>query len=171
MYSISQENSESVDLFKTSEIANVIKKDTLNIDKSRDLLIIPVGKMFRKYFEKINYFKEVITYDVFEKEIKNANISEEKYKDSKNIADAYKVVYNNHRKFLTFKMFIDNDKNTLKFVLNRPDLGDIFIVEGKSKTNLIGISAGQNYIPENVYDAMMNELVNYIKTNSKTFLK
>lgn len=164
--SFSQEN-----LFKTSKTAVVLKNDPLNIDDSNSLIIIPSGRMFRKYFEKINYFKEVIDYGVFEKEVKNANINQEEFKNAKVIDDAFKVIYKVHRKFLTFTMVTDKETKTIKFILNKPDYGDIFIVEGKSKTNVVGISAGTTYVPEDVYDAMMNELVNYIKSNSKTYYK
>jgi len=167
--SFSQGYSKKEDLFKTSKISTVIKKDTLNIDNSNSLIVLLNGGMFKKYFEKINYFKEVIDIGDFEKIIKKANINKEEFKDVKEIEDAFKVIYKVHRKFMTFTMKIDNETKIVKFILNQPDYGDIFIVEGKSHTNVVGISAGTESVSKDVYDSMMNELVNYIRLNSKTY--
>jgi hypothetical protein len=105
----------------------------------------------------------------FEKDIKNANINNEEFRDSKVIEDAFKVVYKLHRKFLTFNMFLDKNTHTVKLIVNKPDYGDIFIVEGKSKVHVVGTQSGTEYVPNDVYDSMINEFINYIRFNSKTF--
>lgn len=154
-------------LFKTSKKALVLKNDTINMDENNNLILIPGGRMFRKYFEKINFFKEVKVEEDFIKEL--ANINPDEFKDAKDGAEVYKIFNNKFKKFLIFQILSDREKQTITMKLHKPDYGDLFIVEGKTKIQVIGITAGTTYIPDGVYDSMMNELVNYLRTNSDKY--
>lgn len=166
--SLSFAQTENDNLFKTDEIAIVTKNDSINLDEYKGLILIPGGIQFRKYFETINYFDKFQTFDEFEKEIKKSEFKKE-------IGDFYGKdglinAYTKYKKFLC--LFISEGKdNIVTMSLYKPDTKEIFTVTGKSKTNYIGISAGTKQISEDTYESMLNELVKYIKSNSKTYKK
>jgi hypothetical protein len=164
--SFAQESNETEKLFKTNVSTLVTKKDSINLDEYKSLILIPGGNQFRKYFEKINYFDKFETFDEFEKEIKKSEFKKE-------IGDFYGKdglinAYTKFKKFLC--LFISEEKDgSVKMSLFKPDSKELFIVVGQSKTNIIGINAGTKYVTEDTYESMLNELVNYIKANSKTY--
>lgn len=155
-------------LFKSSEESYVVKSDTIDLDKNNDLIIIPGGRMFRKFFEKIAYFKEAVDYDTFYKGVKAANITEDDGSPIK--SDAYKKYYKKYKHFLVLNLVMGKN-NLVEFNLLKPDTGEIFIVRNKSVTSVIGISAGTTHVYESTWNSMMNEFVNYIRANSKTYGK
>ena len=166
--SLSFAQEENDNLFKTDEIAIVTKNDSINLDEYKGLILIPGGVQFRKYFETINYFDKFQTFDEFEKEIKKSELKKE-------VGDFYGKdglinAYTKYKKFLC--LFISEEKdNIVKMSLYKPDTKEIFTVTGKSKTNFIGISAGTKHTSNYNYESMLNELVKYIKANSKTYKK
>ena len=65
--SLSFAQKENDNLFKTDEVAIVIKNDSINLDEYKSLILIPGGAQFRKYFETINYFDKFQTFDEFDR--------------------------------------------------------------------------------------------------------
>ena len=153
-------------LFKTSKTSFVMKNDSIDLDSFNDIIMIPGGRMFRKYFEKIGYFKNAYDYDAFKKILKIENLKEDNGEQL--IFDDYLKVYNKYKPYLVLKLKM-GENNLVELSLLKPDVGEIFIVRNKSHTNVIGISAGTTQVYEDTWDSMMNELVNYIRANSKTY--
>ena len=167
LISFSQNTEQNNQLFKTKIKATVTINDTINLDKYKDLVLIPGGS-FRKELEKINYFSKIMTFDEFKKEIKKSGLNVSKYNlDTK---EGTINIFNDYKKFIcAFQALSNTDKKVRQIVIVDQFSNRIFEVEGKSKTNVIGISAGTEYLPEEINNAMLNELVNYIRANSKTY--
>lgn len=162
-----QNTEENKQLFKTKIKANVTLNDTINLDNFKELVIIPGGH-FRKDLEKINYFSKIMTFDDFKKEIKKAGLDNSKYDIG--TKEGAKNVFTDYKKYIYVAQTISNsDKNIQQIIIVDPIKGKVFEVEGKVKTNVIGISAGTKYLPQDINNAMLNELVNYIRTNSKSY--
>ncbi len=70
--SFSQESNNTEKLFETNVTTVVTKKETINLDHYKSIILIPGGVMFKKYFEKINYFDKIEPFDDFVKEIKKS---------------------------------------------------------------------------------------------------
>lgn len=165
--SFGQNTEENTQLFKTKIKANVTVNDTTNLDNFKELVIIPGGH-FRKELEKINYFSKIMTRDEFTKEIKKARLDPSKY--NLETKEGVQNLCADYKKFIYAAQTVSNtDKNTRQIILVDPIKGKVFEVEGKVKTNVIGISAGTKYLPQDMNNAMLNELVNYIRANSKTY--
>jgi hypothetical protein len=158
--SFSQEKN-YVKLFKTSKEATVTISNSIDLDKYKDIIVIPPGIMFTKYFAKIGYFNEAINYKNLVK----------KYNAEKNgelKSTIYGEYYKNEKESLTLylNMYLDD---TVELSIGKFGYGAIFTVRSKYSTNLVGIHAGTKTIPKSTINAMMNELVNYIRDNSKTY--
>lgn len=166
--SFSQNDEESQPLFKTKIKATVTINDTINLDNFKELAIIPGGH-FKKELEKINYFTKVMTHNELTKEIKKAGLDPSKY--TFKTTEGAKNIFMDYKKFVYVAQALSNtDNNIHQIIIIDPRNGKkVFEVEGRSKTNVIGISAGTKYLPEDMNNAMLNELVNYIKANSKTY--
>jgi len=162
MFSQQNENK----LFKTSKTSFVVKNDSIDLDSFNDIIMIPGGRMFRKYFEKIRYFKNCYDYDAFKKVLKNENLKEDNGEQL--IFNDYLKVYNKYKPFLVLKLKM-GENNVVELSIIKPDIGEIFIVRNKSHTNVIGISSGTTQVYEDTWDSMINEVVNYIRANSKTY--
>lgn len=156
----SQENSNK--FFKTSQESYVVKNDTINIDKYADLIVIPDGRIFQRYFEKIGFFKEVISYKKLVKKVKEIDTG--KKVDENN----YKKYYNHEKACLTL-YYRKGPDNIVELSLGLFGVGSVFTVRNKSTTNIIGINAGTTTVYEDTWDSMMNEIVNFIRLNSKTY--
>ncbi|MBF4465999.1 hypothetical protein [Flavobacterium sp. LC2016-12] len=167
LISFGQESDENKQLFKTKIKAAVTVNDTINLDNFKELAIIPGGH-FRKELEKINYFSKIMTEDEFKKEIKKAGLDNSKY--NWETKEGVKNISTDYKKFIFIAQTISNtDKNIRQIIIVDPIKGKVFEVEGKVKTNVIGISAGTKYLPQDMNNAMLNELVNYIRANSKSY--
>ncbi len=163
----SQSTPENSQLFKTKIKANVTINDSINLDEYRGIALIPGGH-FRKELEKINYFSKIMTEKELKKEMKEAGLDPAKFNfDSK---EGIENVFKNYKKFIyVFQSIRNEDRNMQLIVITVPLGKRVFEVEGKQKTNVIGISAGTKYLPEDLNNAMLNELVDYIRRNSKTY--
>ncbi len=158
--SFSQEKN-YVKLFKTSKEATVTISNSIDLDKYKDIIVIPPGIMFTKYFAKIGYFNEAINYKNLVK----------KYNAEKNgelKSTIYGEYYKNEKESLTLYLNMYPD-DTVELSIGKFGYGAIFTVRSKYSTNLVGIHAGTKTIPKSTINAMMNELVNYIRDNSKTY--
>ena len=165
--SFGQNTEENNQLFKTKIKANVTINDTINLEKFKELVIIPGGH-FKKELEKINYFSKIMTFEEFQKEIKKAGFDVSKY--NVNTKEGAEFIFKDYKKFIFIAQTISStDKNTRQIIIVDTMKGKVFEVEGKQKTNVVGISAGTKYLPEEMNNAMLNELVNYIRANSKTY--
>ena len=158
--SFSQEKN-YVKLFKTSKEATVTISNSIDLDKYKDFIVIPHGKMFTKYFAKIGYFNEAISYKNLVKKFNAEKSGELK-------STIYGEYYKNERESLTLYLNIYPD-DTIELSLGKFGSGAIFTVRSKYSKNLVGIHAGTKTIPKSTMDSMMNELVNYIRDNSKTY--
>lgn len=161
VYSIfySQEN-QKVKLFKTSKEVVVTVNDSIDLDKYKDFIVIPSGKAFSDYFRKIAYFKEVISYPQLVKNMKAEKSGELK-------TNKYEKYYKNEKESLTLYLNMYDDYYELS--LGKFGVGAIFTVKAKMHKNLIGINAGSTSFEPGTLNAMMNELVNFIIANSKTY--
>lgn len=158
--SFSQEKN-YVKLFKTSKEATVTISNSIDLDKYKDIIVIPPGIMFTKYFAKIGYFNEAINYKNLVK----------KYNAEKNgelKSTIYGEYYKNEKESLTLYLNMYPD-DTVELSLGKFGYGAIFTVRSRYSSNLVGIYAGNKTIPKSTINAMMNELVNYIRDNSKTY--
>jgi len=163
------QNSETDKLFKTTIVTNVTKSDTINLDDYKSLIIIPSGVQFSEYFEKINYFDKFQTFDEFEKEIRKSEFKKE-VGDFWG-KDGFINAYTKYKKFLCLIINQDRKNKIIKMSLYKPDTKEMFTVVGELKIQNIGISAGTDYVENGTYESMLNELVHYIKANSKTYMK
>ena len=165
--SFSQNTEENKQLFKTKIKANVTINDTINLDNFKELVIIPGGH-FRKDLERINYFSKIMSFEEFRKEMKKAGLDITKY--NLNTIEGAEMIFKQYKKFIFVAQARSNtEKDIQQIIIINPIKGKVFEVEGKQKTNIIGISAGTKYLPEDMNNAMLNELVNYIRSNSKTY--
>jgi len=160
--------SQETRLFKSSEQSYVVKSDTIDLDKHKDIIVIPGGRMFRKYFEKIAYFKEAVDHGTFYKSLEAINITEDDGSPIK--TDALKKYYKKYKPFLVLNV-VTGKNNLVELSLLKPDTGELFVVRSKSVTNVVGISAGTTQIYDSTWNSMMNALVDYIRANSKTYDK
>jgi len=148
--------------FKTSKESFVVKSDSIDLDEYSDLIIIPNGRIFERYFEKIGYFKEVISYTDLIKKVNAINKGE--LVDTNN----YKNYYENEKACVTL-YYNSGPDNEIELSLGIFGIGSVFTVSNKSTTNLIGITAGTKSVRTSTWDSMMNEVVNYIRQNSKKY--
>lgn len=158
--SFSQEKN-NAKLFKTSKVSLVVKSDSIDLDQYKDFIIIPHGKMFNNYIDKIGYFKEAMNYKDLVKKVK----AEESGASNSTL---YRDYYTNKKDFLTLFLYMLPD-NVIELSLVKLDTGAVFTVRNKSTTDLIGITAGTTTVKPDTWDSMMNELFNYIRANSKTY--
>lgn len=167
LISFGQNTQENSQLFRSKIKANVTKNDTINLDNFKELVIIPGGH-FRKELEKINYFSKIMTFEEFQKEVKKAGFDVSKY--NINTKEGAEFIFKDYKKFIfVAQTRSSTDEDTRQIIIVDPTKGKVFEVEGKLKTNVVGISAGSTYMPEEINNAMLNELVNYIRTNSKAY--
>jgi hypothetical protein len=161
------QNEDGKQLFKTKIKANVTINDTINLDEFKGVALIPGGHL-RKDLEKINYFTQIMTEKEFKKELKNAGLDPAKFNfDSQ---QGVENVFKHYKKFIYVYQSIRNeDPNMQLIVISNPMGKRVFEVEGRDKTRVLGISAGTKYLPEDLNNAMFNELVDYIRRNSKTY--
>nr|WP_315217342.1 hypothetical protein [uncultured Flavobacterium sp.] len=155
-------------LFKTNTDSKIIQSEPIDLDFYNDLIIIPEGKMYKKFFERINYFKEVMNFKEFEK-YAATKVDQSLYEGTKNIDEVFKAIFDKHRHFFIFTEKHDKTNKTVQLILTKPGAEVLFIVEGNFKTNVVGITAGTLTITENTYNSMMNEFVNYIRLNAKAY--
>lgn len=163
-----QNTEDNKQLFKTKIKAVVTINDTINLDNFKELVIIPGGH-FKKELEKINYFSQIMTQDELNKEVKKVGLDQSKYNFK--TKEGAKNIFTDYKKFIYVAQALSNaDKNIHQIIIIDPTSGEkVFEAEGRSKTNVIGISAGTKYLPQDVNNAMLNELVDYIRANSKTY--
>ena len=158
--SFSQEKN-NTKLFKTSIKSIVVKNDSINLDQYTNFIIIPEGRMFRKSIEKIGFFKEAMSYSSLVKKVKIEK--EEGSKDS-----IYTKYYNNEKEYLILFFYILPD-NIIELSLVKYGTGALFSVRNKSKT-VVSINGPTRVFPDDVLNSMINELVDFIRANSKIYM-
>jgi hypothetical protein len=163
------QSDENDKLFNTDVVTNVIKSDSINLDDYKGLILIPGGGQLETYFKKIDYFDKIQSFKDFEKEIKKSELKKE-------IGDfwgkdGFINAYSKYKKFLCLMISQDRKSKTVKMSLYKPDTKEMFTVVGKLKVQYIGYSAGNDYVEDSTYESMLNELVKYIKQNSKTYMR
>lgn len=155
-------------LFKTDSESKIIKSETVDLDAYNDFIVIPEGKMYKKFLEEINYFKEVMNFKEFEK-YAATKVDQKLYEGTKSMDEALKAIFDNHRHFFMLTEKHDKKNKTVQLILTKPGAEELFVVEGNFKTHVVGINAGSITITQSTYNSMMNEVVNYIRQNSKTY--
>ena len=149
--------------FLHSKNAVTLINSSIDLDKNKELIVVPNGVFMRGMVEKISYFDTVITVDDLEKEIIRNGKQDEVGSLSGRIglSNAYKK----YKKFLYLSFeFNPKDKKRLQIKLIIPDkFQEIFVAE----TAFDDVWAGVN--DKNTFNPLFNSLINYIYDNSKTY--
>lgn len=148
--------------FFASNNAELIKSVDFDLDSNKQLLVVPNGAYMKGMAGKLNYFERIITLDDLEKEIIKNNKQDEVGVLSGKIG--INNAFRKYKKFLYLK-FEENLEvsNRLQLKLINPEnFDEIFIGEIQYSTS-IGVYDG------NTFNPLFNELIRYIKKNSKTY--
>jgi hypothetical protein len=148
--------------FYSSNQAGLIKSVNFDLDSNKQLLVVPNGAFMKGMAGKLIYFDRIITFDDLEKEIIKNNKQDEVGILSGKIG--INNAYRKYKKFLYLK-FEENQEvsNRLQLKLINPEnFDEIFIGEIQYSTS-VGVYDG------NTFNPLFNELIRYIKKNSKTY--
>ncbi|CAM3788318.1 hypothetical protein FLBR109950_01550 [Flavobacterium branchiophilum] len=158
---------EKKQLFHTPHVSRVVKNIPFDLDANKGMLVYGGGSSLRKALEKINYFDLLVPFKKFAKDINQEHL-QEKLKTAKNLEETYEIIDKEYKQFMI--LYFESDSNdVVRYRLYKPGVGNIFIVEDVYSVQLIGITAGNRYLYTNVEEAMYNEIVNYIRQNSKMY--
>lgn len=149
--------------FYATKESETIKSDDFDIDSHKQLLVVPNGVYMKGMAEKINYFERVITFDDLEKEIIRDNKQDEVGPLSGKIG--INNAYRKYKKFLYLIFDSNKEKNSrlqLKLI-NPENFEEIFIADTYYDQIWVGAFDG------NTFNPLFNELIKYIKKNSKTY--
>ncbi|WP_300978490.1 hypothetical protein [Flavobacterium sp.] len=138
-------------------------KKEFDLDKNKQLLVVPNSAFMKGMTEKIGYFDRIITFDDLEKEIIRDHKQDEVGALSGKIG--INNAYRKYKKFLYLKFDDNPNKNNriqLKLV-NPENFDDIFIAD----TGYDPVWSGVN--DQNTFNPLFNALIVYIKENSKTY--
>ncbi len=146
---------------KRATVTTSIKTD---LDKSKDLILVPNDDFTSNMVKNIGYFTEVITFEDLEKRIIENNLTDQVPSINNRIginkaAKAYK-------KFLWIRWDSrrDGSKRYKQLILADPiTLEDLFVCETLLDYVWTGVNDTENWYP------MMNSLIDYIKENSSSF--
>lgn len=150
-------------MFKASKEAKTIKNVPFELDTHKTLLVVPNGKYLLGMSKNIGYFDRVIKFEEFELEIIKAQKQEEVNSLSGKIG-----LSNAYRKYKPY-LYIEFDSNEenkdflqLKLI-NPKNAEELFVAEIFMDTLWAGVYDG------NTFNPLFNQLIKYIKTNSKTY--
>lgn len=147
--------------FHASKESETIKNIDFDIDSNRELLVVPNGVYMKGMAEKLNYFGRVITFDDLEKEIIKDNKQDEVGALTGKIG--INNAYRKYKKFLYLRFDDNKEKNSrlqLKLI-NPENFDEIFVADTYYDTIWVGAFDG------NTFNPLFNELIKYIKKNSK----
>jgi hypothetical protein len=150
-------------LFYATKESETINSIDFDIDSNRELLVVPNSVYMKGMAEKLNYFGRVITFDELEKEIIKDNKQDEVGPLNGKIG--INNAYRKYKKFLYLRFDENKEKNNrlqLKLI-NPENFDEIFIGD----TLYDEVWAGA--FDANTYNPLFNELIKYIKKNSKTY--
>lgn len=152
--------------FPGEKRATVTKSVKIDLDSLNDLVLTPNGDFTSNMVKNIGYFDEVITFEDLENIIIKNELTGQVSSVNDRIgvnaaAKAYK-----HFLWIRWDSRIDGSKEYKQLILTDPvTLEDIFICETLLDYVWTGVNDQTNWYP------MMNALVDYINSNSKTFRK
>lgn len=151
--------------FYATKESTTLKSVDFDLDSNKELLVVPNSEYMKGMAEKLNYFDKVITFDDLEKEI----IKENKQDEVGSLTG--KIGLNNafrkYKKFLYLRFDENKEKNNriqLKLI-NPENFDEIFIADTLFDTVWVGVYDG------NTFNPLFNELIKYVKKNSKTYNK
>ena len=150
-------------LFFASKESETIKSIDFDLDSNKQLLVVPNGVYMKGMAEKLNYFDRVITFDELEKEIIRDNKQDEVGALTGKIG--INNAYRKYKKFLYLRFDDNKEKaNRLQLKLINPEnFDEIFIGDTYYDTIWVGVFDG------NTFNPLFNELIKYIRKNSKTY--
>lgn len=149
--------------FYASKESETIKSIDYDLDSNKQLLVVPNGVYMKGMAEKLNYFGKVITFDDLEKEIIKDNKQDEVGALTGKIG--INNAYRKYKKFLYLRFDDNKEKNSriqLKLI-NPENFDEIFIGDTYYDTVWVGAFDG------NTFNPLFNELIKYIRKNSKTY--
>ncbi|WP_426430939.1 hypothetical protein ACPX19_00920 [Winogradskyella sp. HB-48] len=149
--------------FNSTKKATILVSESFDLDSNKSLLVVPNSPFMKGMAEKINYFDRIITFEDLEKEIiQNGKQDEVGALTGKiGINNAYRK----YKKFLYLK-FDDNPDNSKRIQLklvNPETFDDIFIADTAYDVVWSGVN------DQNTFNPLFNSLIDYIRTNSKTY--
>jgi hypothetical protein len=152
--------------FPTTTKASVITQQSVELDSKKSLLLISNGEFVKGQITNIKYFDEIMTFEDLEKRIVQANLSDKvlSIQDRIGISNAAK----NYKNFLWFHYERKGEGREQRgqFVLtDAQTMEDYFVTETKLDYLWSGVNDQSNWYP------MFNSLIDYIKKNSRTYLK
>lgn len=154
-------------LYPAKTEAKVITSKTVDLDKRKSLILIPNDDFVRGSITNMHYFDEVIDYKQLETNIIKANLTDKipSIQDKIGINNAAK----NYKDFIWFrfeKLNSDPSNPKVRFILTDPITAeDLFVSETELDYAWKGVNDQYNWYP------MFNSIIEYIKLNSKTYLK
>lgn len=148
--------------FQASTKAKTIKNLAFDLDVNKQLLVVEDEDFLDGMFTHIKYFDRIITQDQFEQEIINENRQEELGSIAGKVG--LSRAYRKYKKFLylQYHCYIDpkSDARFLQLKLINPNnFEEVFVAERK-----VILATNQNIV-----NALLNELIDYIKQNSKNY--
>lgn len=152
--------------FPTSTKAKVILSKPIELDKRKKLLIVPNEPFIKGSISNIEYFDEVIDIDELEKRIVQANLTEKV--PAVNSQIGLNNAARHYKDFLWFHFLRvgENPNQKMQFILTDPLTSeDLFITETELDYAWKGVNDQYNWYP------MYNSIIEYIKSNSKTYKK
>jgi hypothetical protein len=152
--------------FKTSAHAKTTISKAIDLDPMKALLLIPDQDFVRGQIKNIGYFENLITFKDLETEIVKNNL-QDKIPDVSGRIGLNKA-YKEYKPFLWFRYDTRGAGNDQygQFILTDPGtLEDIFVAEIKLDYVWAGVNDQTTWYP------LFNELIEYIKANSKTYKK
>lgn len=151
--------------FPAQSKATVITSKPVDLDSKKALILIPNNEFFKGQIANIKYFDQAMTLDDLEKAIIQNNLSE------KIPTISEKIGLNNAAKH--YKPFLylygetrrDNDHSYHgRYVLvDAVTMDELFVTETELDYAWKGVNDQYNWYP------MFNALIDYIKSNSKTY--
>lgn len=146
--------------------ANVILSKPFDLDSRKSLILVPPNDFIKGEVTNMRYFGEVITPDELQTDIVKSGLSEKvpTISDRIGLNNAAK----NYKPFLWFhaKNHGAGTDTYSQFILTDPvTLDDLLIVETHLDFIWTGVNDQNNWYP------MFNALIDYIKSNSKTYGK
>jgi len=149
--------------FNASKESQTIKSIEYDLDSNKELLVVPNGVYMKGMAEKLSYFGRVITFDDLEKEIIKDNKQDEVGALTGKIG--INNAYRKYKKFLYLRFDDNKEKNNrlqLKLI-NPENFDEIFVGDTSYDPVWVGVFDG------NTFNPLFNELIKYIKKNSKTY--
>jgi hypothetical protein len=146
--------------------ATVVLSKPFDLDSRKDLIVVPANDFLKGEVTNIHYFNEIITPEELQKSIVRNGLAEKVPSITDLIGISNAAKYYKPYLWLHTKTHGANRDLYTQFVLTDPlTLDDLFVVETHLDFIWTGVNDQNNWYP------MFNALIDYIKSNSKTYGK